>query len=101
MGITPLALELLLEDTTEELLDDLIDEALDDTTDELLDDLIEELLDDLIDELLEETMLLDEERTLEELSELAELDTPQLPTTPNGEGWEVQVAVEIQLLLFS
>ena len=93
MGITPLALELLLEDTTEELLDDLIDEALDDTTDELLDDLIEELL--------EETMLLDEERTLEELSELAELDTPQLPTTPKGEGWEVQVAVEIQLLLFS
>lgn len=76
MGITPLALLL----------------------DELLDEKTEELLDDLIDELLEETILLDEERTLDELTELG---TPQLPTTPNGEGWETQVEVEIQLLLFS
>ena len=83
MGITPLALELL---------DEL--RLLDDTTEELLEDLIEELLE-------ERMLLLDEERTLDELSELAELDTPQLPTTPKGEGWEVQVAVEIQLLLFS
>jgi hypothetical protein len=83
LGITPLALELL---------DEL--RLLDDTTEELLEDLIEELLE-------ERMLLLDEERTLDELSELAELDTPQLPTTPKGEGWEVQVAVEIQLLLFS
>jgi len=78
LGIPPPALELLLDDTTEELLDDLIEELLEETI-----------------------LLLDEERILEELSELAELDTPQLPTTPKGEGWEAQVAVEIQLLLFS
>lgn len=57
-------------------------------------------------------MLLDEERMLEEPSELEELDmielelkdeldTPQLLTMPNGEGWLVQVDVEMQLLLFS
>ncbi len=85
MGITPLAL--------------LLDEAT--------------LLDETTDELLEETMLLlDDERTLEETTELDELDLtelelsdeleiPQPPTIPNGEGWLVQVATEIQLLLFS
>ena len=85
MGITPLAL--------------LLDEAT--------------LLDETTDELLEETMLLlDDERTLEETTELDELDLtefelsdeleiPQPPTIPHGEGWLVQVATEIQLLLFS
>ena len=84
MGITPLAL--------------LLDEAT--------------LLDETTDELLEETMLLLDERTLEETTELDELDLtelelsdeleiPQPPTIPNGEGWLVQVATEIQLLLFS
>jgi hypothetical protein len=69
--------------------------------------------------LLDETMLLlDEERTLEETTELEErteldeldlieleltaaLETPQPPTMPNGAGWLLQVATEIQLLLFS
>lgn len=57
-------------------------------------------------------LLLDEERILEELNTLEELDRielelndeldkPQLPTTPKGDGWLVQVDVEIQLLLFS
>ena len=92
MGITPLALLLdeFLDEKTEELVDERIEELVDERT--------EELVEDLIDELLEGTILLDEERTLDEL---AELGTPQLPTMPNGEGWETQVEVEIQLLLFS
>lgn len=85
LGITPLAL--------------LLDEAT--------------LLDEMTEDLLEETMLLlEEERTLEETTELDELDLtelelsdeleiPQPPTMPNGAGWLAQVATEIQLLLFS
>jgi hypothetical protein len=77
----------------------------------LLDEL--KLLDERIDELLEDTILLDEDRILKELDMLEELDLieleltddeldkPQLPTTPNGEGWLVHVAMEMQLLLFS
>ena len=82
MGITPLAL----------LLDELT----------LLEERTEELLEEM-------TLLLDDERILEEIDELDfielelsdELDKPQLPTTPNGDGWLAQVATEIQLLLFS
>lgn len=76
----------------------------------LLDELT--LLDERIDELLEETILLLEERILDELNTLDELerielelidelDNAQPPTTPNGDGWVVHVEVEIQLLLFS
>lgn len=63
---------------------------------------------------LEERELLDEERMLDELTEVEELDLielevsdeletgqPGLLTTPNGDGCVVQVAREIQLLLFS
>lgn len=71
----------------------------------LLDELI--LLDDRIDELLEETiLLLDELNRLDELERIElelsdELDKAHPPTTPNGDGWLVQVEVEMQLLLFS
>jgi hypothetical protein len=53
------------------------------------------LLDDLLEAMLE--------RTLEEPNEeLDALDCTQaLPVIPNGDGWLVQVAREIQLLLFS
>jgi hypothetical protein len=77
--------------------------------------LLEELrlLEERIEELLEEIMLLlDEERILEELNTVEELDrielelndeldNPHEPTTPKGDGWLVQVDVDIQLLLFS
>lgn len=41
----------------------------------------------------------DDELERLELTTLDEL--PQAPVTPKGEGWLVQVALEIQLLLFS
>jgi len=51
-------------------------------------------------------MLLDELNTLDELERIElelndELDNEQPPMTPKGDGWVVQVEVEIQLLLFS
>jgi len=45
------------------------------------------------------TLTLELERELE--TEDDTLETPQLAVTPNGAGWLVQVAREIQLLLFS
>ena len=71
------------------------------------------LLDERTEELLEETiLLLDEERILDEPNELDELLLIELelideleaghpPITPKGDGWPLQVATEIQLLLFS
>tara|TARA_R100000656_G_C3882095_1_gene114658 strand:+ start:128 stop:532 length:405 start_codon:yes stop_codon:yes gene_type:complete len=58
-----------------------------------------QLNDELLEERLEEIL----ERMLDELSEiLDELDgTHAPPVTPKGDGWLVQVAREIQLLLFS
>lgn len=58
--------------------------------------------------LLDETLIDDEDEvateldgTLDELV-VTELDaTPQPATTPKGDGWAAQVAVEIQLLPFS
>lgn len=56
------------------------------------------------------TLLLDDERMLEEIIELDELSLieldeelsgPQPLIKPNSEGWLAQVAMEIQLLLFS
>ena len=69
------------------------------------------LLDD--ERMLEEKiLLLDDERIVEEMIELDELllteleiadelRGPQPLTKPNGAGWLAQVAMEIQLLLFS
>jgi hypothetical protein len=58
-----------------------------------------QLNEELLEERLEEIL----ERILDELSEeIDELDGTQAPpVTPKGEGWLVQVAREIQLLLFS
>lgn len=66
---------------------------------ELNDDLLEatELLSELDDELLREL----DERFAIELLLITELVVPQAATTPNGDGWLVQVEREMQLLLFS
>ena len=108
MGITPLA---LLDEFT--LLDERIEELLDERIEELLEGIML-LLDEermLEETVLEEiTLLLDDERILEEIIELDELSLieldeelrgPQPLTKPHGAGWLPQVAMEIQLLLFS
>jgi hypothetical protein len=64
----------------------------------LLDERIGELLDD--DRTLDESGKLDE-LLLIELELVTELERPQPPAMPNGEGWLAQVDTEIQLLLFS
>lgn len=67
------------------------------------DELERELLDGTRDDELERELLdgtKDDE--LERLLELNTLDElPQAAVTPKGEGWLVQVALDIQLLLFS
>lgn len=81
----------------------MLDDDLLDTLEELTELLVVTILDELERELLEGGNTTDDEE-LERLDgaiELEEIPQPGAAVKPKGDGWVVQVDLEIQLLLFS